>query len=101
MAIDTRSPAGPGGGSDLAGLDALDLPGAVGRPRLVRIWAATWPKVAAIALALLLWEATVLSGWKPTYVLPGPWAVAKELGSQATTTTFWHAVGTTMRRGLT
>jgi NitT/TauT family transport system permease protein len=43
----------------------------------------------------------VLSGWKPDYVLPGPWAVAQELADQVTTSTFWHAVVTTMRRGLT
>ncbi|MDQ1642653.1 MAG: sulfonate transport system permease protein [Actinomycetota bacterium] len=100
MAVDSLpSPAGRDG-SALSGLDALDLPGAAPRPRLAGLWAATWPKLAAVALTLLIWELTVLSGWKPSYVLPGPWAVAKELGSEVTTSTFWHAVATTMRRGL-
>jgi NitT/TauT family transport system permease protein len=87
-------------GAELAGLDALDLGGGPGRSRASRLWAATWPKIAAIALVVLGWQLTVLSGWKPEYVLPGPWAVATELADQAATGTFWHAVATTMRRGL-
>ena len=32
---------------------------------------ATWPKVAAVAIALLgLWQLVVWSGWRPEYVLP-------------------------------
>ena len=85
----------------LAGLDALDLPGVGDRTWLSRFWAATWPKVAAIALVVAGWQLTVLSGWKPDYVLPGPWAVATELADQMSTSTFWHAILTTMRRGLT
>jgi NitT/TauT family transport system permease protein len=87
-------------GAELAGLDALDLAGGTARSRAARIWASTWPKVAAIGLVVVGWQLTVLSGWKPDYVLPGPWAVASELADQATTSTFWHAVATTMRRGL-
>ena len=87
--------------ADLAGLDALDLPGVGERPRIGRIWSATWPKLAAIALVVAGWQLTVLSGWKPDYVLPGPWAVTKELADQVSTSSFWHAILTTMRRGLT
>jgi NitT/TauT family transport system permease protein len=57
--------------------------------------------LAAIGLVVVGWQLTVLSGWKPDYVLPGPWAVAQELADQVTTSTVWHAVDTTMRRGLT
>ena len=40
-----------------------------------RVWSATWPKVAAVALGLFLWQLVVWSGWKPEYVLPGPGTV--------------------------
>ena len=36
-----------------------------------RGWAATWPKLAAVALALFLWQCVVWSGWRPEYALPG------------------------------
>ncbi len=88
-------------GAELAGLDALDLPGVGDRSRLARFWSATWPKLAAIGLVVAGWQVTVLSGWKPEYVLPGPWAVTQELADQVATSSFWHAILTTMRRGLT
>lgn len=88
-------------GAELAGLDALELSDIGKRSRLSRIWGATWPKIAAIGLVVVGWQLTVLSGWKPDYVLPGPWAVTQELADQVTTSSFWHAVATTMRRGLT
>jgi NitT/TauT family transport system permease protein len=88
-------------GAELAGLDALELSDIGKRSRLSAVWGATWPKLAAIALVVVGWQLTVLSGWKPDYVLPGPWAVTQELADQVTTSTFWHAVATTMRRGLT
>src|SRR4029078_1943595 len=34
--------------------------------------AAAWPKLAAIAIALLFWQCVVWTGWKPEHVLPGP-----------------------------
>ena len=58
--------------AELAGLDALELAVPPRRSRASRIWAATWPKLGAIAIALLLWQIVVWSGWKPEYVLPGP-----------------------------
>ena len=59
----------------LAGLDALDLadqtaPGGTGR-LAGRTWSALWPKLAAVALVLVIWELIHLSGWKK-YVFPGP-----------------------------
>ena len=38
----------------LAGLDALELADTDHRTRRARIWSATWPKVAAIGLGLIL-----------------------------------------------
>jgi len=57
---------------ELEGLDHLELslPRAPSRP--ARIWSATWPKLAAAAIGLALWQLVVSSGWKPTYLLPGP-----------------------------
>jgi NitT/TauT family transport system permease protein len=85
----------------LAGLDALEL--ALGRPRRrgAYVWAALWPKATAIAIVLGAWQAVVMSGWRPTYVLPAPATVFGALGHLVTQGIFWSAVLTTMRRGLT
>ena len=65
-----------------------------------RIWLATWPKVAAIALALLLWQIVVWSGWRPEYVLPAPATVFDRLGELIADGTVFEAVAVTMRRAL-
>jgi NitT/TauT family transport system permease protein len=65
--------------AELAGLDALELEVPRQQSRASRIWAASWPKLGAIALALLLWQIVVWSGWKPEYVLPGPVEVFRTL----------------------
>jgi NitT/TauT family transport system permease protein len=59
---------------------------------------ATWPKVAALAGGLAVWQLVVSSGWRPSYVLPGPVAVGRELATMVGTAEFWSAVGTTVRR---
>ena len=87
--------------TQLAGLDALER--VLGRPpsRARRAWSAAWPKLAAIVLGLVAWQAVVWSHWKPDYVLPGPGRVFSELGDLVTTGTFWKAIGITMRRAVT
>ncbi len=65
--------------AELAGLDALELYVPPRRSRASRVWAAVWPKLGAVAIALLLWQIVVWSGWKPVYVLPGPVAVFQSL----------------------
>jgi NitT/TauT family transport system permease protein len=87
--------------STLAGLDALDLPvnGPRGRRRAARIWAATWPKLAAVALVLAVWQLVHLTGWK-RYVLPGPGETLSNLWAQAHTGLLWHAIGVTMTRAV-
>lgn len=65
--------------AELAGLDALELAVPPERSRASRWWAAVWPKLGAVAIALLLWQLVVWSGWKPDYLLPGPVAVFGEL----------------------
>lgn len=65
-----------------------------------RIWQATWPKVAAIAIALLLWQAVVWSGWRPEYVLPAPATVFDRLGELIADGTVPEAVFKTMQRAV-
>jgi len=88
---------------ELAGLDALEFDGdgAGRRPIVGRVWRSLWPKLAAFALAVGLWQLVVLSRWKPDYVLPAPGTVFAELGRIVTTATFWHAVSVTARRAAT
>ncbi len=86
--------------SEVAGLDALETPIVNGRPRWRRIWSATWPKVAAIAIALVAWELVVLSGRWPTYVLPAPTDVLARLGTDVQTPELWTAVLVTLRRAI-
>jgi NitT/TauT family transport system permease protein len=86
---------------EIEGLDALDVPIVEPRRRLRSAWDATWPKVAAIGMVLALWQLTVWSGWRPSYVLPGPARVFGELGDLIVTAKFWAAVATTLRRAAT
>jgi NitT/TauT family transport system permease protein len=84
----------------IAGLDALEM-AARSRPgTLRRIWASVWPVLAAIAIAIGVWEIIVLSGWKPPYVLAGPAQVFPQLGRDLSESTFWGGLGLTMRRAV-
>jgi NitT/TauT family transport system permease protein len=94
------TPAPNTGRSEVAGLDALETPLVSGRPLWRRAWSATWPKLAAIGIALAAWELVVLSGWKPTYVLPAPTDVLGRLASDAGQPELWGAILTTLRRAV-
>jgi NitT/TauT family transport system permease protein len=83
---------------ELSGLDALELARGAQTSRISPVWAALWPKAAAVALALLAWQAVVWTGWRPTYALPGPGAVLPELARMLGEGDLWRAVATTMRR---
>ncbi|CAO5148687.1 sulfonate transport system permease protein [Frankia sp. AiPs1] len=96
---DSDGPAGPGPDA-LAGLDALDIPTAEHRPLAARTWSAAWPKIGALVLFLLLWQIVVWSGWKPTYVLPGPMSALREFGHRVTGGHFWDALLRTVVRAL-
>jgi NitT/TauT family transport system permease protein len=84
----------------VTGLDALEMPLARRTRRAVRVWRASWPKLLALALALGLWQVVVWSGWRPTYVLPGPATVFRELGKRIADLTMLGAAGITLRRAL-
>lgn len=85
---------------ELAGLDALDAP--VGARRTGRaVWSGLWPKLAAIALSVGIWQVVVWTGWKPTYVLPGPATVARSLGTMIGDGTLGRATLNTLTRAGT
>ncbi len=97
MAVDTpREPA-----AALAGLDQLDqAPPQQARRHLgARIWAAAWPKLLALVIALAVWELVYLSGFKHD-VLAGPAATFASLWDQLHHAQLWSALGTTLRRGV-
>jgi NitT/TauT family transport system permease protein len=86
----------------ITGLDALELGPATGKDALgLRIWRSAWPKLLAVALVVLAWQAVVWAEWKPVYVLPGPATVLAELGGLITTADFWDGVAMTMVRAVT
>ncbi len=86
--------------AELAGLDALDLAGDRPRSRAQQVWSAAWPKLAAIGIALALWQLVVWSGWKDQWILPGPGVVFEDLSTLLQKGAFWEAVSTTARRAL-
>ena len=63
-----------------------------------RVWLATWPKAAAIGLALLIWQVVVWTGWRPEFVLPSPWTVFDRLGELIADGTVLDAIAITLRR---
>ena len=84
---------------ELAGLDNLELPLKPRQSRLRRLWGGTWPQLAAIGLALAIWQAVVFLELKPVWVLPGPLAVLGELWQDITKDTrLLGAIATTLRR---
>ncbi|MDQ2935351.1 MAG: ABC transporter permease [Chloroflexota bacterium] len=83
---------------ELAGLDALDMPLRPRIARAARLWTGLWPKLAAAGILLATWQAIVLTGWRPSYVLPGPVEVFGRLASDVTARDLPLAVAITMRR---
>src|SRR5215470_3307178 len=47
--------------------------------RAAKVWAATWPKLLAIALFNGAWQVLVWTGWKPEDVLPSPFTVFNDM----------------------
>jgi NitT/TauT family transport system permease protein len=84
--------------SELAGLDALEVRSARRPQGVRRVFDAAWPKVAAVAIALGIWQIVVLSGWKPPWLLPAPLTVFAELWSQLSAGDLTAAVAVTLRR---
>ena len=85
---------------ELAGLDALELHDAPRRSPFAVAWSGLWPKLAALIIALALWQAIVWSQWKPEYALPGPATVLDQLARDLGKATFYEAIGVTLVRAL-
>jgi NitT/TauT family transport system permease protein len=85
--------------AELAGLDALELAVPPRKSRASRVWRAVWPKLGAVAIALLAWQIVVWSGWKPEYVLPGPVKVFDALFSNLSV--YADAAAVTLKRAVT
>ena len=63
-----------------------------------RVWQATWPKLAAVTLALAIWQIVVWTGWRPEYLLPAPGTVFGRLGELIADGTVLDALAVTGRR---
>jgi NitT/TauT family transport system permease protein len=97
MAIETpQEPA-----AALAGLDQLELapPQHAKRHIGAKVWAADWPKLLALVLALAIWQIVYLSGFKSA-ILPGPATTLTDLWHQLHGALLWTAIGTTLRRAV-
>jgi NitT/TauT family transport system permease protein len=86
----------------VSGLDALEQgPAGDKGARGKRVWRSAWPKLLAIVIVLAVWQLVAASGWKPSYILPGPGPVMQDLGGLVTTADFWDGVRLTMLRAVT
>jgi sulfonate transport system permease protein len=65
-----------------------------------RVWSWLWPKLAALALFIGIWQMVVWSGWRPDYLLPGPLPVFQRLGQDLSQPDFYVGVAVTLRRVL-
>jgi NitT/TauT family transport system permease protein len=85
----------------LGGLDSLFLPPPPSgrRQAAAKAWSGIWPKLAAIAIVFVIWEAVHLSGWKK-WVLPGPGVTMSNLWAQAQGAQLWRAIGITLEQAL-
>ncbi len=63
-----------------------------------RVWRAAWPKLAAVTLALAIWQIVVWTGWRPEYLLPAPGTVFGRLGELIADGTVLDALAVTGRR---
>lgn len=95
MAVDTRQVA-----EEVQGLDALEVPLGQRRSWLSRAWSSSWPKLAAVLLALALWQAIAWSGWKPAYSLPGPVPVLGAFIDRMADGTIPRATWITLQRAI-
>ncbi len=77
---------------------AVEAGGRQVTPLLGRFARAAWPKLAAIAIAVAIWQIVVWSGWRKEYILPSPFTVFDRFYSDLGEAATWEAVATTMRR---
>jgi NitT/TauT family transport system permease protein len=90
----------------MAGLDRLDIALPEAPKRVRALYQAVWPKLAAVALGLFAWQLVVWSGWKPSYLLPGPGTVLRALwhnflGGNPVSGHLLKATSVTLQRAVT
>ena len=93
----------------LAGLDNLELqealaagPGRKGR-MAAKTWGATWPKLLAIAIVLILWQLVYLADWHGSStngIMKGPFQTLPVLWHDLQHAQLWGAIGVTLRSAL-
>ena len=84
-----------------AGLDALQTDSVIGHRSLRdRLAWSILPPIAAVALFVLLWQAVVWSGVRPSYTLAGPQDVWVAMGALFSDGTATKAVLTSVERGV-
>lgn len=83
----------------ISGLDALELAEKRGEPsRASRIWSATWPKLSALFLVLLVWQTAIWLEWKPSHVLASPAEAFGDLWRRGQRSELWEGIAVTGRR---
>jgi NitT/TauT family transport system permease protein len=88
------------GADELSVLDKLETTPRPARRFPLQVWRGAWPRLAAVAIALAVWQAVVLSGWRPDYLLPGPVPVLRRLAADLTQPVFYGAMAITLERAL-
>src|SRR5205814_9318964 len=68
-----------------------------------RPWAATWPRLLAVAIVLILWQLVYLYDWRGSSsngIFKGPVQTLPVLWNGLHHATLWDAIGTTLQRAL-
>jgi NitT/TauT family transport system permease protein len=96
----SRADTPPAHDQTLAGLDALEGAERSSIPTLRRrVWRATWPKLIAFGLILLVWQIAVWVHWKP-FILQSPATAARQLWDLLGTSLFWQACWATAQQAI-
>jgi NitT/TauT family transport system permease protein len=83
---------------EVAGLDALELLAPRRQPLVRRAWSSAWPQLAAVGLAMFVWQVVVWTQWLPDYLLPGPAPVLARLAGDIREPAFAIALLITLQR---
>jgi NitT/TauT family transport system permease protein len=73
----------------------------LGGGRLRSVLTSVAATTLAVVLVVAAWQVVYLSGWKPSFVLPGPGAVGANLWEQLHDPLLWEAIWTTLGRAVT
>ena len=77
-----------------------ELPQTASGEKVAKLWSGLWPKLAAAAVAIGLWQVVAWSGWKPAGLLPGPLPVFQRLAQDLGSPDFELGIAITLRRAL-